>query len=199
MSAADRQCAEIIVELERQDWVVKKTGNNHYSAAPPDKTKSLVVFSTTDDVHGQMNMVRDLKRRGFIWPIPSKNDAAGEQRKSTSMRTTVGDIPALREALEVAHELNVAEKAALEVAPTTMPESRVAVATTEDAMDKIFRELKEARGLNKLAEDDVIECMRRLDEAQRALTIAQTTQRQTGEALKEKKAAFDRAFEAAAA
>jgi hypothetical protein len=65
--------AEVVRELERQDWRVETTKRGHYRAFPPDGG-DVVLFSDTEDRRGQKNALSALRRQGFVWPPPSKKD-----------------------------------------------------------------------------------------------------------------------------
>ena len=74
---------ELLAELPRQNWSVTMTTQGHWRAAPPDKALTIVHFSESDDPHAQMNILRDLRKRGFVWPAASKNGQAGAERMAT--------------------------------------------------------------------------------------------------------------------
>lgn len=164
---------EIIDALLRQGWEVEQTTQGHYRAAPPDRSQGIVHFSTSEDPHALMNTIRDLKKRGLTWPLPSKKDIAVERRLEAEARPSEPEV----DVIDAIKPL------------TETPEAR---------MDRLFAELKDAKILAALTEDHAEECKRKVEEATRVLTLAAQERDNAAIALKNKKAEFDQAFEAAA-
>lgn len=167
----------IAEELRRQGWTVDQTTRGHYKAVPPDPKHQMVHFSHSDDHHALLNIIRDLKKRGFIWPAPSKKELAVERRLEAESRPSEPEIiPDTPSGVHV-------------TPPAESPEVR---------MDRLFHELKDAKVLAALTEEQFQECQRRVEEATRALAEADRERTNAIEALKKKKTEFDSAFEAAA-
>jgi hypothetical protein len=164
----------IIEELPRQGWVVEMTARGHYRAIPPNKELEMVHFSTSEDHHALRNIIRDLRRRGFVWPPPNKKEIAVERRLEAETRPSQPDVGTIDD---------------IEPLDTETPEAR---------MDRLFTELKDAKVLAALTEEHAQECRRKVEEATRVLTDAVRERDAAAQALKNKKAEFDLAFEAAA-
>lgn len=161
----------IVEELRRQGWTVELTTQGHNKATPPDSNQTIVHFSTREDHHALRNIIRDLRRRGFIWPPPCKKEIAVERRLEAEAR------PVIEAATEP------------EPAQSETPEAR---------MDRLFAELKDAKTLAALTEEHAEQCKAKVEEAARILTVAAQERDAAAMALKKKKAEFDRAFEVAA-
>lgn len=58
---------EIFDALAEQAWSVTRTANNHYRATPPDRTKPIVHFSTSEEPRAIRNTIKRLERSGFSW------------------------------------------------------------------------------------------------------------------------------------
>jgi hypothetical protein len=180
---ADRKDYKAIIEeLPRQGWQVELTTRGHYKATPPDPKQTIVHFSHSDDHHALMNIVRDLRKRGFVWPVPSRNDVAADKRDEPTTKF----CPDCHQPLGADHICLAAAP------PPSQPES------VEARMDRLFHELKDAKVLAALTEEQFQECQQRVEEATRALNEAARERDGAVEALKKKKAEFDSAFEAAA-
>jgi len=152
----------IIDELRRQDWVVDQTNGSHWQAKPPLATMAIVHFAVSDDPHALQNTIRDLRNQGFVWPIPSKN----EQRSLNGEgRLVAGEVHAGDGAGTLEEGVGI----------PPAPEDgilfgRGAIQESEDAMDQVYRDLKEAKTYLLLAEEAWREAKRL--EAQAAKTTA---------------------------
>lgn len=182
---ADRKDWKAIVEeLPRQGWTVEPTTRGHFKAVPPDPKQEIVHFSHSNDHHALMNVIRDLKRRGFVWPPPSKTDIAVERRLDAEDNPTP----------EPCNVCGLVECLCSETIDDIPPVSE----TPEAKMDRLFAELKEAKTYAALTQEQLLECKKRVEEATRALTEADTEHTRAVTAMQKLKADFDRAFEAAA-
>jgi hypothetical protein len=171
--AGNKDFKPIISELRQQGWSVDQTTQGHWKATPPDASKSIVHFSASNDTHALKNTLKDLRHSGFIWPPPSKRD-----RSSSSVESV--EPP----------EVPVSEPGpAMETKPTE---------TAEEKMDRLWRELKEAKSYLALTEEHMVECRTALEAAQKAFAEAEAERVKAAETLKSKKAEFDQAFETAA-
>ena len=132
----------------------------------------IVHFSGSSDPHAKMNTIRELRRGGFVWPPPSKNERNGVRRM---VETTKAPEPHLTLVVE---------------APTVIqpPEAKT--------VDQLFAELKEARTYDSLAAEHLAMCRAKVEEATLALASADREKRMAAEDLAGRKAAFDAAFEA---
>ena len=172
---ANKDFQPILTELRQQDWDVQQTTRGHWKATPPDRSKPLVHFSMSDDHHALKNTLKDLQRSGFMWPPPSKRDLRDAKRE---------DAPVSQPDLTFEP---------VQPAPAAQPSE-----TPEERMDRLFHELKEAKGYLKLADEHLAECQRKLEEAQQALQVAQIERDVAAERAKKTKEAFDLAYESAA-
>lgn len=180
-STGMKQYKDVFEALDNQGWTVEPTSRGHFKAVPPDKNKTIVVISTSDDPHAYMNNIRDLKRGGFIWPVPSKAEDRSRREPQTA-----ADDPFDKYALP-------ARPSGVVDVPTAPPE------TQEEKMDRLFRELKEAKAYAALAEEHAHECSDRAAAAAAALNTAERESAAAADAMKKKKAEFDDAFYSGAA
>jgi transcriptional regulator with XRE-family HTH domain len=54
-------------KLKEQGWGIERTNNGHWKALPPDRTRTIVYFSRTDEPRAIRNTIADLRRSGFVW------------------------------------------------------------------------------------------------------------------------------------
>jgi hypothetical protein len=193
-STGAKQYKEIFSALDDQGWTVEQTNRGHFKAVPPDKTKPIIVISMSDDPHAYMNNIRDLKRGGFIWPVPSKAEARSRQepRAADNDAAAAPPSPPSSEQLSVHADLEAVRRALIE-------EDEARTETLEQRMDRLFKELKDARVYATLTEDQVKECKRRVEEATLALAAASREHDAASTALVKKKVEFDEAFSQSAA
>lgn len=170
----------IITELRLQGWTVEPTTQGHMRAIPPDPKLGLVHFSRSPDVHATRNILRDLRKSGFVWPPLSKNEQAGARREAGA--TTPTSPP---EEVPVASVIP---------AKKTAPEKRT-MAQLGAAMD-------EARSYMVLAAEHRDECLRKVEAVRAefedrmrgvtgALNSAQKEYDAARAAIVEKRAAID--------
>ena len=171
-TSRNKDYREILDELLVQGWGVETTASGHTRATPPDPAHGIVHFSGSSDPHAKMNTIRELRRGGFVWPPPSKNERTGVRRM---VETTKAPEPHLTLVVE---------------APTVIqpPEAKT--------VDQLFAELKEARTYDALAAEHLAMCRAKVEEATLALASADREKRMAAEDLAGRKAAFDAAFEA---
>lgn len=175
--AGNKDFKPVIVELRNQGWDVTQTSQGHWRATPPDSSKQIVHFSASNDRHALKNTIQDLRRSGFAWPPPPKRSLRDE---SPSPDTEFEEAP---------------------IPTTPAPEAAMVIVskeTAEDKMERLFRELKEAKSYLALTNEHLVECRHALESAQRAFAEAEAEQQKATEALKLKKGEFDAAFESAA-
>lgn len=188
MSGTVQNYKDIIAELQFQGWVVDMTERGHYKAVPPDKSQTLVHFSTSDDPHAQLNILRDLKRRGFQWPPQSRNEQVGTARRSHDIASA-----------ELLHNPGICAVPDRGPLVPVMPASSPALVTEEQTMDRLFAELKEARSYFTLTAEIERDATAEMQKAVEACKAATREREMASEDMAKKKAAFDAAFTASAA
>ena len=194
----------IIAELKLQGWTVEPTTQGHMRATPPDPKLSIIHFSRSPDGHATRNILRDLRRNGFQWPPPSKNEQAGAERMAKDSTDQLqkeltkelnGKAPPrhVRGVGDGLMETKLSKHLTSLHADATPPAPRIEapVLKTED---QLFNELKEARLMDALAGDSLKVARDRLAAAQRELEHAEHEKRLAAEDLLKKKAAFDAAY-----
>lgn len=206
MSSKDsKDFRALLQELPRQGWTVEPTERGHWRARPPDQAHGLVHFSESGDSHAQMNIIRDLRRRGFVWPPPSKNEQAGAERMAKDaterLQTELLDretkppprrqFNGIKGLSELAEEQVKAAPLQVVVPSAVIPPADRVGAKTED---QLFNELKEARLMDSLAGDSLKTAKQKLEAAQRELEHAEHEKRMAADDLLKKKAAFDAAY-----
>jgi hypothetical protein len=69
-----RECQDIIKAAVAQGWTTKQSGNNHLYLIPPDPNGTPVgISSTPSDKNFRHQIIRFMKRSGFIWPPNNMN------------------------------------------------------------------------------------------------------------------------------
>jgi len=167
-----RDYKEILTELKVQNWDVEQIASGHFKAVPPDQSRELVHFSTSNDPRAFHNTLRTLKKQGFTWPPLSKTE-----KRSRSAKVLLEETEPVLETPEV-----------------LVPETKESI-----DMDKLFAELKEAKSYLLLTEENLTEAQRKLDEAKRAYDEALGEKTKAAWDLKNKKEKFDQYFDTAAA
>lgn len=218
---AKKEYKEIIAELERQGWSVDITSSMHYKATPPDKTKPLIHFSTSVDPHAILNNIKKLRQNGFVWPPPSKKEEAAERREGIERRAGLSSAVLETMALTVSaeapteHSNGAGGDLVVQTEPKECPSCHFQVNMAcsdpfhktfrfadaeppEERMDRLFKELKEARAYCALTVEQEEDCRRAFKKAQEELTLACKESADAGEAFTKKKAEFNAALEAAA-
>lgn len=178
--ATNKDFKPIITELQVQGWTVEKTGQGHFKAVPPVGGLPIVHFSGSYDRHAIKNTLHDLKKSGFQWPPPSKKEVAASRESSPSMTDEFEDF------------LGEEDSTPTPTQPAGPAESQ------EQRMDRLWTDLKEAKGYLTLADEHLDETRRQLEAAQRAYDEAQVERDKAAEKLRATKATFDEAFSAAA-
>jgi hypothetical protein len=65
----DSETKRLVRAAREQGWRVRETGKGYLSFWPPDHRQSCVVRAKTPSDHrAERNFLREMKRRGFIWP-----------------------------------------------------------------------------------------------------------------------------------
>lgn len=152
--------------LAEQGWRVEQTQMGHYKAAPPDRTRTIVHFSESNDPRAIRNTITNLKKSGFAW-----NDAQpsrAEPEKPPTMKETGAMAPP-----------------APSVAPALRP-----------TLDDVFARLREAREMLALTDDDLRDARYDLELAQGRADAAAVDREKAAESLRAAKAAFDETFSA---
>jgi hypothetical protein len=180
----------ILTALRQQGWQLEQTMQGHWRATAPDAAHGIVHFSTSDDPHAQKNIVRDLRKRGFVWPAPAKNILASARHAQGQQE-------------EPSVELAVAVAALATEPPPEAPPPAPAPDVTpvcpnvmEASMDQLFVELKEAKQFFALTDEHLVECEVKFKEAQKAVADAIQERERAAAVLREKKQEFDRVFAA---
>lgn len=164
----------IMDALRAQKWVLETTKNNHVRAIPPDKSQPAVCFAPgSNDPRSLKNILRDLKRSGFIWPYKPGPRAATKAAFDKVFGTDVHNAsPEAVEEIESQEEVSV---------------------------DVLYQCLKEARDYYALTKEEEEAAARRLQEAQEEVDEAHALREQAAQALREAKKRFDEMFSAEAA
>jgi predicted RNA binding protein YcfA (HicA-like mRNA interferase family) len=189
---------DITRELENQGWTVEPTSRGHFQARPPDKTKRIVVFSTSGDLHAQRNMLRDLRQQGFVWPplsLPKKPPSQLTGDATISTTDFRDEVDTFLKVLDKAEE----DMERYSPAPRSSEQPVPAAESDDERMNRLFTALKEARSYHSLAAEAEREAQACLLAAQRKLEGAQEELRRAAKDLSEKKALFDSHFSSTAA
>lgn len=65
----DSETKRLVRAAEEQGWRIRETGKNHLSFRPPDRKQSCVIRAKTPSDHrADRNFLREMRKRGFIWP-----------------------------------------------------------------------------------------------------------------------------------
>ena len=177
--SANKDFRPILAELRRQRWTVEQTTKGHYRAAPADPTKSVVMFSLSNEPRAIHNTMAKLRSNGFVYP---------------PVDTQPADATATADDWIEEHNQRIqTEQPAVSEPAPTQPE------THEERMDRLFQELKEAKTYLALTEEQLAACKKKLEEVEAAHATAASEHAEALAALKSKKTEFDNAFEGRAA
>ncbi len=188
MAKWKKEYRALLDELPRQGWAVSMTTQGHWKAIPPDKSMSLVHFSETDDPHGKMNIFRDLRLRGFVWPPPSS--AKSEEEVTNEWADHAPDTPVPPAAADTPPSIGKA------ATPSITQSDKAIDKAVVKTVDQLFHALKEARSYDALAGDNLKRCKQKLEEAANELKGADMEKKLAEEDLAKAKMAFDKAFAA---
>lgn len=145
-------------ELARQGFAVERTGGGHWRAKPPDKTKSIVVFSNhSGDRNTFENVISQLRRSGFVptgLPEPKPKPVLAEVR-------------------------------------SIVPAPPVSVSPSPPSLDKLFANLKEARSIAAMAQEELEAKREALERAKRELDAAQKERDEARAEMDRARKAFD--------
>lgn len=189
----------IIQELQQQGWEVQQTANaTHWKCTPKDKTKEIVHFAVSDDPHAFDNNLARLRQNGFVWPAPSKNEQKsangnGHSRRERSPLTQRLDLS------NVSPKHNTEEEHVEAAASGTSLRAGCTETPSEETMDQMYRELKEAKAYVVLADDAHADAKQKMQAAKAVLDEAEREHTKALRELQKKKDAFDKAFNSAAA
>lgn len=161
---------QVLKALERQGWKVSRTKQLH-KAVPPEPDRPIVHFSAlTSSNRDVNNTLARLRRSGFRWPEESVKSAL-----------------VFADAELAFADGRLADKEA------TVPAERA-----EERVERLFRELKEAKGYQALAEEHMAERSREMEIALEQFEAAKRELEGAMAKLRAAKAAFDEAFSASA-
>lgn len=163
----------VINELERQGWTIQRTTQGHYKATPPSKLFKVVHFSASNEPRALANTLRDLKKSGFQWPPLERHEVRAQRAETRGFDQVV------------------IESSPPSLSPVSQP---IPVTASEDKMEKLWADLKEAKTNFELFDEQLTERRRKLEEAQRAFTEAEVERDRAAAQLREMKARFDEAF-----
>jgi len=207
MESSAKDFSEIADALRDQGWTLEKTADNHMKAFPPDKTKSMVVFSAkSGDFRAIRNTIAQLRRSGFQWPprdgfvppapLPLMPHPLRPASNRNIEREVVAEVTAqvLAPLEKIAVEV-LAGKATneeldeyVEAHPPAPPPSQ------GDALEALFRELKDAKQNLVLCDEMVAHCAEVLEKARLDHEDAKSESVRAVERLRQAKAKFDAEF-----
>ena len=213
-SAQRKEFDDLMVELRRQGWALAQTGNGHWKATPPDKRHTIVHFSISGDPHAFKNTISDLRKRSFIWP-PKKREEV-EQETVSDDESFVSDdkvevtsdeqLQAMLAQQEAEEQVELEGQAAERHVNGVMREHPAAYLdqyphTTnlpdedeEERMERLFKELKEAKSYLALADSELVERENELVAATKRRDDAREERARAAERLRSLKSAFDTEF-----
>jgi hypothetical protein len=160
----------ILAALAEQRWTVTKTKSARHKCVPPDPDHDIVVVAETSSWSAQQNTIRDLRRSGFVWPWPPpRSETPPKEAEKVIGGGHVLDQP---------------------------PPAPTPAESTEQRLERLWRELREAKGYLELVDEQLDELGAEVDEAARAYHEAMLERRSAAERLTAAKAAFDQTFDA---
>lgn len=206
-SAQRKEFDDLMGELRQQGWVLVQTSNGHWKATPPDKRHTIVHFAISGDPHAFKNTISDLRKRDFQWP-PKKREAerevepddewdaaraAAQQEEDEKVEVTSDEqlqaILAQQEADEHA-EL----EGQLTNGVAAHHDDPIEGEDEEERMERLFKELKDAKTYLTLADSELADREAELLEAQKRRDDARGERKRAVERLRSLKLAFDTEF-----
>lgn len=178
-----KEIRPILAALRAQGWKLGRTTQGHWEASPPDETLGLVYFTDSDEPRALKNAVRDLKKRGFEWPLAPKPRVARPKKQEEKPKEE--PVAAVAPVIVMSEPENKPE-VELRIVPLEAP--------LEHEMDRLFMELKEAKQYSALAEAEYAECRAALNQAQARMQQATQAREEAAATLRDKKTAFDKVF-----
>lgn len=185
----------LVDACREQGWDVTQTTQGHWRCAPPDKTKQVVHIGgrSAGDPRAIKNSIAELRRSGLIWPPepPPREAVQSLLVGNMNLRGPYVSSPVKEpvEALSTTEEAYKKEweKASGGVLKEDLPE-------TEEAIDRAFRDLKDAKILHQIAADHARDLESELGKVKRALEEARKEEHSAAVALAAMKGNFDRLF-----
>jgi hypothetical protein len=162
----------IFDELYQQGFKVDQTTQGHYSVKSPNGL-GIVHIAQSGDSHAYKNILRDLKRIGFIWPPPPRPKTAnGVSAKAEPCCTQCFNGFTCKNARCVCHQPYVPPKPKDgDALYHDLSESKVALQLADEvlaAKEKILREAQherdEAEGLRKVALASFVQAKKLFDD-----------------------------------
>lgn len=180
---------DVTAALREQGWKLERLLSGHYRAQPPDPKQPLVHLKIGgNEARTLANTIAQLRRSGFEWPPPGKRSASEHEQGVMGM-------PSDEElAAERLRRGGVPEPAASSPEPVQFDNLPPPAETPEEKMDRLYRDLKEARGYLDLAEQHMAEKNAVKHAAIRAAGEAHDEAEAARLRLLSAKAAFDAAF-----
>ena len=177
---------KIIAGLRRQHWQLAKTAEGHFRAVPPNPDSVIVIFSDSADPHAQLNIVRDLKESGFIWPEPSKKD----QKKEKTMTKPLTQPLLTNERLNTAFRQPPPAQPTPASPPPFTELKPVELPSSSRTAEQLFQELQEAALLLATTEKAVIQHQVAIEMAAKALAAAKEEYQKAAYDMVSKRAAL---------
>jgi hypothetical protein len=187
----------LIQELETQGWKTEQLNGTHWRVTPADATKEMVHFAMSDDPHAYENNLTRLRKSGFVWPPPSKAEQRAERKSGPGPLTQRLDLSEVQLAPSSIEEVQT--NSVEVILPEGAALQQKDLQLEEDSTDRLFRELKEAKAYVVLADEALDEAKREMKAMKAKLDAAEKEFTRAADRLRQKKDAFDRAFNAASA
>jgi hypothetical protein len=169
--AENKDFRPIIDELRNQGWHLERTGTGHYRAKPPTG-KGIVHFAASGESHALKNALADLKKHGFTWPAPSKQELR-------ELRAANGVPECQDEDLTPDH-------------PTPPAKEE----TSEERLDRLYNSLREAKGYLTLADEHLTELELVVKEVTAKRDSAKSERDRAADRFRQAKVEFDEAVAA---
>jgi len=194
MPHQSRDFDDMMAEARRQGWTLTQTNASHWRAKPPDPSKTIVYFAVSVEPRAFKNTIAEMRKRGFVWPAPSRNEQAAGGETGTS-EWTDERVKAISDRAETVLAPMRDDNGSITFPslPPKEPDTH-ATESSEQRIERLFAELRDAKSYLALVDSDLLDRERELVEAQQAVNEAREERGRAASKLRSLKSEFDREF-----
>lgn len=183
----------LVSELRRQGWDCSINADaTRWKAIPPEKDKRLVTFANHPREQELVQITRELRQQGFVWP-PHANGHLDAAARVTSTPFAPKPNPASM-TLTTTADRQSAEETVGRIIAAVMPRPATPplVIDCDDAL--AFASLREAKEYERLAAAELVQCNKEVAAASARAADARRAYDDAAQGLQKARAVFDTAF-----